>query len=112
MLKWLKRLKAWFRPQPKRYLSGLRNWDDLPVLTKLPVYEQGPYIPSFVSPSDRVPRQTGVIWCWDHSRPLGWREYRYWETRILPPGWGIVEIPDEGAVVPGERAYDAAAAKK
>ncbi len=105
MFDWLKRLKTWLRP--RRCLSGLPDCGDLPAVTRLPVYEQGPFIPPFINP---VLKCTGIIWCWDHARPLGWREYKYWETRILPRGWGIIEPPDEGAMVPGERWRDDAAA--
>ena len=41
----------------------------------------------------------GLMYEWDHLRPLGWTEYLYWTLHALPFGWSIVCIPAEGAEI-------------
>ncbi len=41
--------------------------------------------------------KTGLIWEWDKLRKLGWAEYEYWTTHVLPMGWNIIQVPDKGA---------------
>lgn len=109
MLDWVKRLKAWLRPR-QRYLSGLPDWRNLPAVTRLPVNQTGPFLPQFMVPPAvrpvRGPKGMGIIFCWDHLRPLGWHEYQYWQYRTLPHGWAIMAVPNEGAELPGTRWRD------
>lgn len=109
ILSWLKRLKAWVRPRPQRYLSGILDWCDLPAITRLPVNQVGPFLPQFMVHPEvgvRGARGTGTIYCWDHLRPLGWHEYRYWQTHTLPHGWAVISVPNEGAESLGVRWRD------
>jgi hypothetical protein len=101
MFKWLRRL--WPQLLPRQF-EAREN------ITRVPVYEVGPFLPQFLVPPAvcpvRGPKETGIIFCGDHLRPLGWHEYQYWQCRTLPHGWAIMATPSEGAELPGTRWRD------
>jgi len=35
----------------------------------------------------------GVMWEYNHARPLTWEEYCYWTMNVLPFGWSIISAP-------------------
>ena len=36
---------------------------------------------------------TGAMWEWDRLRPMGEREYTYWQNHVLPFGCSIMSEP-------------------
>ena len=52
--------------------------------------------------SQELEYNTGVMWEYDHARPLDVAEYKYYELHLLPFGWGIISAPyrkEQGEVV-------------
>lgn len=45
--------------------------------------------------SESEAKQLGVMWEWDHLRPLGLAEYKFWMRNVMPWGWSIIQAPQE-----------------
>lgn len=43
----------------------------------------------------RAEKKVGIMYEYDHQRPLSWKEYQHWLWNPLPFGWAIISEPDE-----------------